>query len=132
MVDYVHAWKVRMIQLIVVNVIFFIIGICTAIGNKDVLNGVMIWILGAWACGTLISSFTKGGDKMSSLAKNCLSSMVLGIFAAGSGGSSLWIFLFMFRLIKAMIGLVVVAILLLVEFILYPITTIYYFVRSRQ
>lgn len=131
MVDYKHIWKVRKIQIIVINVIFAAFGIAVAVTDKNLIEGIGIWIFGAWIVETLVSAFSKSGDKMSSLVRNIGASFFSGIFASASGGSTLWVFFFMISLFKAMFGLIAVSAILIVEFVAFPFTTIYYFVKSR-
>lgn len=132
MVDYRRAWKVRKIQIIVINVIFAALGIVLAISDKNLAEGVLFWFFGAWIVETLVSAFSKSGDKVSSLAMNIGASLFSGTFAAASGGSTLWVFFFVIALIKAMFGSAVIAAILIFEFFAFPFTSIYYFVKSRQ
>ncbi len=131
MIDYAHAWKVRKIQIIVVNIILLLIGIGVAVSDKQPVEGLAIWFFGSWIVGTLISSFSKSGDKISSLALNVVSVMFNGAFAAVTGGP-LFIFFFMFAVVKCVIGVIVLGVVLAFEFVAFPITTIYYYIKSRE
>lgn len=132
MVDYRQAWKVRKIQIIVINAIFAVLGIVTVFSDKNLVEGLTLWFFGAWIVETLISAFSKSGDKVSSLARNVGATLFSGTFAAASGGSTLWVFFFMISMIKAMFGAAVISAILAFEFVAFPFTSIYYFVRSRQ
>lgn len=131
--DYREAWRVRKIQLIVVNAIFLIIGIGTAIGDKNIAELFPTWILGAWIVGTIVASFSKTGGRLSSMAKNVFSTMIIGTLGAAFEGTGSMFFAvtFMIALIKAMVGMVVFFAALAFELILYPISSIYYFAKSR-
>ena len=132
MVDYRQAWKVRKIQIIVINAIFAALGIVTAISDKNLVEGIALWFFGAWIVETLVSAFSKSGDRVSSLARNIGASLFSGTFAAASGGSTLWVFFFMISMIKAMFGAVVISAILAFEFVAFPFTSIYYYVQSRK
>ena len=132
MVDYRQAWKVRKIQIIVINAIFAALGIVTAISDKNLVEGIALWFFGAWIVETLVSAFSKSGDRVSSLARNIGASLFSGTFAAASGGSTLWVFFFMISMFKAMFGAVVISAILAFEFVAFPFTSIYYYVQSRK
>ena len=44
----------------------------------------------------------------------------------------LWAIVFTWNVIKVTLGMMIVAALLVFEIVIFPITTIYYFVKSRQ
>lgn len=134
MVDYRQAWKVRMIQMIVINAIFAVVGMTTAISEGKPLEGLIIWFFGSWIVETLISSFGKTGDKVSTLARSVVVVMFAGTGGASSGGvgAAGWAFLFIFACVKAMFAIIAIAVILAFEFVAFPITSIYYFIRSRQ
>lgn len=132
MVDYRQVWKVRKIQIIVINAIFAALGIVTAISDKNLVEGIALWFFGAWIVETLVSAFSKSGDRVSSLARNIGASLFSGTFAAASGGTTLWVFFFMISMIKAMFGAVVISAILAFEFVAFPFTSIYYYIQSRK
>lgn len=136
MVDYRHAWNVRKIQLIVVNIIFAILGIYVGIVGEDIPSGILIWLFGSWMAAAFIASFfSKDGDNVSMMAKNALVDTFNALAAgtgAANGGSGLWVFAFMVFLFKAVFGLIKLTAILVFEFAAYPFTTVNYFVKSRQ
>lgn len=132
MVDYKSAWKKRLIQIIIVNVIFLALGIYYIVTSGDFITGLGIWFFGSWTLLTIIATFGKSEDKISSLGRNLAVSIFSGIFAATSGGSTLMVFLFVIAIIKAIVGMMVLAVIFVFEYIAFPITTIYYFVKARQ
>ena len=148
--DYQYAWKVRKIELIILNVIFLGLGVTVYVMEKDILWAFTTWIGGVWVMGTLLSFFCKRGDRVSTLGSSFMSSMlsgsISGIFS-GIGASSSsdglesagYIFHLTFSLImmawaaiKMAICAGVFAILAAFEFVAFPITTIYLFVKSRD
>lgn len=66
---------------------------------------------------------------ISSIARIFGASLFSGMFASMSGRSSLWVFFFVIGMMKAMIGTFVLAVILAFEFVIFPFTTIYYFVK---
>lgn len=48
------------------------------------------------------------------------------------GGSVFWAITFTWNAIKASVGMMILAAILVFEFVIFPITTIYYFAKSRQ
>lgn len=131
MTNYKSLWDARKKQLITINVIFAIFGIGNAISYGNIMTGLMTWFFGSWIIATLISTFGKTGDKVASVAKSMGASLFSGTFAAASGGSTLWVFYFIISMIKATVGAVFILAVLIYEFFAYPISSIYYFVRSR-
>lgn len=130
---YAHAWKVRKIQLIVVNVIFAVLGAYVGVSDRNIAEGALIWLVGSWMVGTIISAFTKSGDKVSALAYTVGAAVFSGMaLSLSEGGSALWAIVFTWNAIKASVGMMILAAILVFEFVIFPITTIYYFVKSRQ
>ena len=130
--DYKYAWKVRKIQLIIINAIFLVIGIITAISDRSLMELFEIWIAGSWFVGTIVANFSKSGDRMSSLLTSFITGMFSGAFAATFGGNPLFVFVFMIMLFKFMFGMIAICAILCFEFVWYPISSILYFVRSRD
>ena len=126
MSDYAHAWKTRLMQIVIVNIVFVIIGIIVSIKNNDVRIGCFVWIFGSWVVEALVSTFTKGGGRISSLALSAVSSLGLALGTSDSG-SFIWIW-FAF---KALFVIVVLSFLITIEFFMFPFTTIYYFVKRN-
>ena len=106
------------------------LGVFAAISDHDILEGVLLWLCGSWAVGALIASFTKGGGKFSSLVLNVFSGILASIGLSRTG-DGFFAFVFTIILIKAIIGIMILSVLLLVEFLAYPFTTIFYLVKSR-
>ncbi len=131
MVDYVHAWKVRKIQIIIVNIFFLLIGIGIAVNENDIRTGLTVWFFGSWVVETIISSFTKGGGMLSSLGLNAISLVFNGSFAAATGWTLFGVF-FLIAVIRLLIGIIVIVIALALEFVLFPFTTLYYFLKARE
>lgn len=131
MVDYKNAWKVRITQIIVINIIFAVIGIVIGVTDRSIGEAISIWFFGSWMVETFVSAFSKSGDKVSTLARSVAGTFISGSFTAASGGSMLGAFLFVFYFIKALFGLMLISVILVVELFAFPFTTIYYFVRSR-
>ena len=132
MVDYKRAWKVRRNQIIVVNIIFAALGITVAILDRDFIEGIVLWFFGAWVTETLVSAFSKSGNRVSTLARDVFATFFSGSFAAASGGGTLWVFLFVFSMIRAMFGTIAITAILAFEFVAFPFTTIYYYVMSKK
>ncbi|MDD6657116.1 MAG: hypothetical protein PUE95_07495 [Lachnospiraceae bacterium] len=132
MVDYNRAWKVRRNQIIVVNIIFAALGITVAILDRDFLEGIGLWFLGSWIIETLVSAFSKSGNRVSTLARDVFATFFSGSFAAASGGGTLWVFFFMFSIIRAMFGTIAITLIIVFEFFAFPFTTIYYYVKSKK
>lgn len=133
MISYAHAWKVRKIQLIIVNAVFAALGGYVAVVDANIMEGALIWLVGSWMIGTLISAFTKSGDRVSALAYTVGAAIFSGMaLSLSEGGSTLWAIVFTWNAIKAAIGMTILAVILAFEFVIFPITTIYYFVKSRQ
>ena len=130
---YAHAWKVRKIQLIVVNVIFAALGAYVGVADQNIAEGALVWILGAWMVSAIVSAFTKTGDKVSALAYTVGAAVFSGMaLSLSEGGSIFWAITFTWNAIKASVGMCILAAILAFEFVIFPITTIYYFVKSRQ
>ena len=106
MIDYKRVWKVRRMQLIIITAIFAIIGVATAISDKNLLEGLIIWFFGTWIVGALVAAFSKTGGRASSIGFDFISGWFSGSMAAASGGSSFWIFIFMIKMIKVMFGVI--------------------------
>ena len=43
---YAHAWRVRKIQMIIVNVIFAVLGAYAGVVDHNILEGAVIWLFG--------------------------------------------------------------------------------------
>ncbi len=130
---YAHAWKVRKIQLIIVNVIFAVLGAYVGIADANIAESVVIWLFGSWMVSALIAAFTKSGNKVSALAYTVGAAVFSGMALSLSEGDSVfWALAFTWNAIKASIGTMILAAILVFEFVIFPITTIYYFVKSRQ
>ena len=131
--DYKELWKKRKIHLIIANLIFGGLGIYVAVsaGKNYITEAISLWILGSWFLGAALSMFSKDGGKISSFSSNVVSSMILGAFAM-RGTSTLTAILFVFSLLKAMIGALILFAILSVGFFVFPITTVIYFVKSRK
>lgn len=130
---YAHAWKVRKIQMIIVNVIFAVLGAYAGVADHNILEGVVIWLFGSWMVSAIVSAFTKTGDKVSALAYTVGAAVFSGMaLSLSEGGSVFWAIAFTWNAIKASVGMMILAAILVFEFVIFPITTIYYFVKSRQ
>lgn len=130
---YVHAWKVRKIQMIIVNVIFAVLGAYAGAADHNILEGAVIWLFGSWMVSAIVSAFTKTGDKVSALAYSVGAAVFSGMALSLSEGSSVfWAISFTWNAIKASVGMMILAAILVFEFVIFPITTIYYFIKSRQ
>lgn len=130
---YAHAWKVRKIQLIVINVIFAMLGAYVGVTDRNIAVGMLIWLVGSWMVGTLISAFSKSGDRVSALAYTVGVAVFSGMaLSLSEGGSVLWAIVLTWNAIKASVGMMILAAILVFEFVIFPITTVYYFVKSRQ
>lgn len=132
--DYVQAWKVRKIQLIIVNIICAIIGVWAGLSYGNILFGLFTWILGAWVVGTIVASFTKTGDKISTLAYSVGAAVFAGMLGAAFEGrnAELFAIVLLWNAVKASIGVIIIGVILCFEFVVFPVTTIVYFVKSRQ
>lgn len=130
---YAHAWKVRKIQLIIVNAVFAALGGYAAVADANIIEGALIWLFGSWMVSALVSAFTKTGDKVSALAYTVGAAVFSGMaLSLSEGGSVFWAIAFTWNAIKASVGMMILAAILVFEFVIFPITTIYYFVKSRQ
>jgi len=130
---YTHAWKVRKIQMIIVNVIFAALGAYVGVADHNILEGAVIWLFGSWMVSAIVSAFTKTGDKVSALAYTVGAAVFSGMaLSLSEGGSVFWAIAFTWNAIKASVGMMILAAILVFEFVIFPITTIYYFVKSRQ
>lgn len=130
---YAHAWKVRKIQMIIVNVIFAVLGAYAGVADHNILEGAVIWLFGSWMVSAIVSAFTKTGDKVSALAYTVGAAVFSGMaLSLSEGGSVFWAIAFTWNAIKASVGMMILAAILVFEFVIFPITTIYYFVKSRQ
>ena len=132
--DYVQAWKARKIQLIIVNIICAIIGVWAGLSYGNIFAGLIMWILGAWVVGTIVASFTKTGDKISTLVFSVGAAFFAGMLGAAFEGRSAELFaiVFLWNFFKACIGLMILGVILCFEFVVFPVTTIVYFVKSRH
>lgn len=133
MKDYKELWKKRKIHLIIANLICGGLGIYVAIsaGKNYITEAICLWILGSWTLGTILSTFNKNGGKVSSLAHEILYSMIFGAFAM-DGVSTLAAIFFVIAIFKAIVGALILFAILSVGFILFPITTVIYFIKSRK
>ena len=130
---YAHAWKVRKIQMIIVNVIFAVLAAYAGVADHNILEGAVIWLFGSWMVSAIVSAFTKTGDKVSALAYTVGAAIFSGMaLSLSEGGSVFWAIAFTWNAIKASVGMMILAAILVFEFVIFPITTIYYFVKSRQ
>lgn len=130
---YAHAWKVRKIQLIVVNVIFAVLGAYVGVADQNLAEGALLWLIGSWMVSAIVSAFTKTGDKVSALAYTVGAAVFSGFaLSLTEGGSIFWAIAFTWNAIKASVGMCILAAILIFEFVIFPFTTIYYFVKSRQ
>lgn len=131
--SYAYAWKVRKIQMIIVNAIFAILGAYVGVADKNLLEGAMIWFFGSWLVETVISAFTKSSGRISALAYTVGAAVFSGVvLSLSEGGSVFWAIVFTWNAIKASVGMVILAAILVFEFVVFPITTVYFFVKSRQ
>lgn len=125
--------QVRKIQMIIVNVIFAVLGAYVGVADHNILEGAVIWLFGSWMVSALVSAFTKTGDKVSALAYTVGAAVFSGMaLSLSEGGSVFWAIAFTWNAIKASVGMMILAAILVFEFVIFPITTIYYFVKSRQ
>lgn len=130
---YVHAWKVRKIQLIVVNVIFAILGAYVGVADRNIAEVILIWLVSSWMVGTIISAFSKSGDRVSALAYTVGVAVFSGMaLSLSEGVAVLWAIILTWNAIKASVGMMILAAILVFEFVIFQITTVYYFVKSRQ
>ena len=130
---YAHAWRVRKIQMIIVNVIFAVLGAYAGVVDHNILEGAVIWLFGSWMVSAIVSAFTKTGDKVSALAYTVGAAVFSGMaLSLSEGGSVFWAIAFTWNAIKASVGMMILAAILVFEFVIFPITTIYYFLKSRQ
>lgn len=130
---YTHAWKVRKIQMIIINVICAALGAYVGIIDKNIAEGAALWFIFSWFLSAFVSAFTKSGNKISSLAYTVGAVVFSGMVLSFSEGSSIFAgIVFAWNLIKATVGMAILAVILVFEFVIFPITTIYYFVKSRQ
>ena len=130
---YAHAWKVRKIQMIIVNVIFAVLGAYAGVVDHNILEGAVIWLFGSWMVSAIVSAFTKTGDKVSALAYTVGAAVFSGMaLSLSECGSVFWAIAFTWNAIKASVGMMILAAILVFEFVIFPITTIYYFLKSRQ
>lgn len=87
---YAHAWKVRKIQMIIVNVIFAVLGAYAGVADHNILEGVVIWLFGSWMVSAIVSAFTKTGDKVSALAYTVGAAVFSGMALSLSEGGSVF------------------------------------------
>lgn len=132
--DYKEAWRVRKIQLIIINTIFLVIGIGTAIVDRNFVELFTTWIPWAWVVGTLVASFSKTGDRLSTLGKNVFMTWVVGAMGAALEGAGGMFFAFAFCVgfCKVLFGMCLFIATIVFELVFYPISSVYYFIKSRN
>ena len=130
--DYIRAWKVRRLQIIIINIIFAILGVFNYYMKGDYVYGIGVWFIGSWACAAIFSAFTKSGDKVGALGWYLINAILTG-FIASFGDISIFLFFnFMFAMLKACVLVVVLFVVLIFEFFAFPFTTIFYFIKCHQ
>ena len=131
--DYRHAWKVRWIQMLIVNIVCGGIGICFGVSTKEPLAGLMFWFFASWMLGAMLAMFSKNTGRVASLALNVLGFIGGAFVGAFNGGLSfLMAFFLMFAMIKVMFGMIALTAIYIFELVAYPITTIVLLVKSRE
>lgn len=127
---YKECWRKRKKELIIVSIIFAIIAIGYVVEGGSLKNGLLIWVIGSWLLATIVSCFSKSGGGISSM----IGDFVGGIFSgfAAAAGSPLGIILCVFYMGLVLIKFIILYFMIVFQAIAYPITTIYYFLRSRQ
>ena len=131
--DYKRAWKVRLIQIIVINIICGAFVIFVGNEMNEPVAGIVLWFFLSWGFGAAAATFTKNGDRVSEFVYNILEMFFFSVFATLSDGFSIFTaFILVIGMFKAMIGAIIVGAILIYEFFAYPITTIIYFVKSLQ
>lgn len=131
-IDYMQLWNARKKQLIILNIVFAIIGIGVAISDKNIGEGLAYWILGVWTVGVVLSMFPKNRDRVSNWVFDVLLGAFFGGATAATGGSILGAALYFWYGCKAVIGLIILGFVILYEYIAFPITSVYYFIKSKE
>ena len=130
--DYRQAWKVRWIQMLIVNILCGGIGIWFGVSTKEPLAGVMFWVLASWMLGAMVAMFSKNTGRIAALAFHVMIFIGETFIGAFRGGLSFFAaFLLMFAMIKVMFGMIALTAIYIFELVAYPITTIVLLVKSR-
>lgn len=138
--DYKHAWKVRWIQLLIVNILAAALMIYTFFDAgpeyrtmNQALEYVLDWFILSWIVASIVGAFTKNGSWISNTIASVFSWGVLGLASGFSNdGSMAMAFVFTISLFKCVIGFAAITAILCVAIVAYPFSTVYYFVKSLQ
>ena len=133
--EYSDAWKVRKIQILIVTTICFVLGIIIGKRDMDIREGLIVWFFGTWLFETIISSFTPGGLNISKLALVVLAGAITLFFDGLLDGSSRSRIIYIvtgIAFIGMIIALFLVLVILMIEFLILPITTAYLYIRSKE
>lgn len=138
--DYKHTWKVRWIQLLIVNILAAALMIYTFFdGNPEsrtmdqALECILNWLIISWVVASIVGAFTKNSSWIFNTITSVFSWGVLGLASGFSNdGSMAMAFVFTISLFKCVIGFAVITAILCVAIVAYPFSTVYYFVKSLQ
>ncbi len=138
--DYKHTWKVRWIQLLIVNILAAALMIYTFFdGNPEsrtmdqALECILNWLIISWVVASIVGAFTKNGSWIFNTIASVFSWGVLGLASGFSNdGSMAMAFVFTISLFKCVIGFAAITAILCVAIVAYPFSTVYYFVKSLQ
>lgn len=138
--DYKHIWKVRWIQLLIVNVLVAALMIYTYFDGgpdhrtvNEALEYTLYWIIFSWLFASVVAAFTKNGSWISNTVGAVFSWGILGLAAGFSDSSSTAMaFVFAISMFKFLFGAVALIAVLCIAFVAYPFTTVYYLIKNLQ
>lgn len=132
MKDYIAIWKRRRLELILVNILFLIISILIIVYDGEWLTAFITWFFGAWILCAMAAVSSKNENSGGGVARDFATGILSGFGAAFTGGGIFFVFIYLIYMVKAMYALCVLTVLFVIEFIGYPFTTIYYYIRYRN
>ena len=134
MLDYKKMFKMRLIQIIVVNIIMIAVTIWLYREGDSFLDVFELWFFGSWLIESIIPLTSKHGGKFSEYAASIVElffASSLTMFAGEFCSPLLVIWLFVI-MCKLFFGAIALGVIIAVEFIAYPFTTVYYYIKSKR
>lgn len=128
--DYKDIWKIRKMQLLIINAICSAFGIFVAY-TDTVAKGIDVWLVLSWIIGALVSSFMNESSLLSTFLSKTLD---WELFDGISGeNKKLWkeALSICISFIKQLSIPLLVTVILVCAIIAYPFVTVYYFVRAH-
>lgn len=124
-------WKIRKMQLLIINSVCGAFGIFIAYKNC-ILSGIVAWLISSWIIGALVSSFISESSAPSILLRKMFDWELLDNVTDKNKNLSKEVTLVCVSVIKQLFTPLLVTVILVYAIISYPFVTAYYFVRAYK